>query len=82
MPWKSYSPLTSGLLIPISVFLNVQALTVPGWFLASQNREYQRHLVLTVLGSISFGFGFLSVACLFVRCVGCLIINFDLLVDV
>lgn len=34
---RSYLPLIAGLLLPIAVFLNVQAITAPGWLIVQSD---------------------------------------------
>lgn len=69
---KSFSPLLTGIILPISTFFNIQAFTVPGWLSQAEpeddgEEKYIKHRVLTTLAAISICFGIFAVVALFLR---------------
>jgi hypothetical protein len=61
MPFLEYIPVISGLLIPLSTFVNLQSITVP-FPLA-----YPKFTLIHLVSLVGFGFGLVSTVALFIR---------------
>jgi hypothetical protein len=65
-----YIPIWTGIIFPLSVFLNLQSITVPGWTfeeLPDTAGKYHRSLSVFVLSILAFMFGIMGIVALFVR---------------
>lgn len=54
-------PITAGILLPLSTFLNIQSVTVPGWTMGDTS------LSVLICSVVSLSFGLLGTIALFVR---------------
>ncbi|KAL2916705.1 hypothetical protein HK105_203821 [Polyrhizophydium stewartii] len=74
MTIKQFIPLLAGILVPLSTFLNLQSVTVPGWTdtalspsAASDRPVCHRSRLVLSLSLVSLAFGVLATTALFVR---------------
>lgn len=67
MGLPQYIPLTTGIILPLATFINVQSITVPGWTWIHSPIGYHRSGLVSACTILSLAFGTLATISLFVR---------------
>lgn len=62
MPIQKYTPLLTGVMVPVSTFLNLQSITVP-----MLEDDYFQNTYASILAYLSLLFGVISIVALFIR---------------